>query len=414
MLSKIRLISYKILLEILVDKNKSKIVIDTYLTDTVEHKNQINNLVFGVLRYYFIFKNFLKLKTKKEPLIKASVVFYMAFYEFFFNNSSKLYAIKSEYLSLLDKYKLSKYKPLLYAILVKLNKEEFNFFFKDINKFYPVFFINELKNINNLDLSIYINNLLTKPSFGVFISNNKLLEEIKNKYELNSFLNFYYTKNSSILKSTYLENKSIYIQDLASQIPASLIDYNSNIKVLDLCSAPGGKAINIASNLLKHNNKNKLVAVEKNRTKYISLLDNIKHFNNIDALNEDLFDLKFNYFFDYVLLDPPCSSLGTVKRHPEVLINKNSIDINLADLQYKILVKAASFVKVHGFLIYSVCTFTNIETYGLIDRFLSNFSFSIVRIDNKNIFKDNFYINTAYFNDIMDTHFIVKLKKNKD
>jgi 16S rRNA C967 or C1407 C5-methylase (RsmB/RsmF family) len=157
-----------------------------------------------------------------------------------------------------------------------------------------------------------------------------------------------------------------------------------------------------------------------------------------------LFDLNYKEVFDYVLLDAPCSSLGTVKKHPEVLINKEKIDDNFKNLQTSMLKKAFSFLKKGGYLIYSVCTFTQLETFEVLsafnfDKLKKNNNISNINNVFNNIFKDkkadkskniinsfslfkipqlyniitfdDFYINTIKFNDIMDTHFIVKIKK---
>jgi len=416
MLSKVRLISYKILVQILINKNKSKIVLDKYLKNDTPYKNQINNIVFGVLRYFYVFRAFLKDNAKKNIVLKAELVFYMAYFELLFNSSSKLYIVKSQYLALLDMLKLSHYKALLYALLLKLNIDDYNIFIKkNIKNAYPSFFIEYLKELGDIDIQKYLLNLLEKPYFGVWFVDDSLRDKVISEFNLKIFNNeFYYTNDAALLNSIYLKERKIYIQDLASQIPASLINYNSNIKILDLCSAPGGKTINIASNLIKYNNLNRLKSVEKSKFKFNILKENVKNFNNIDAINDDLFNLNFKDIFDYVLVDAPCSALGTIKRHPEVLINFNNTKQELFKLQYEILEKSATFIKKGGFLIYAVCTFTALESKEVLDKFLlNNSNFNLVNLEAsyKNLFKNNFYINTAIYNDIMDTHFIVKLEK---
>lgn len=351
------------------------------------------------------------------PILDVEIIIMMGIYELNFNKSSKDYAVYSQYLNLLDILKLSKFKSLLNGVLAKFPKE---LDLTNISKMFPKFFVDELI---GLDKNKYLLNTLEKPKLSFIINDTKdktasEIKELIGKDNFKTFLNndYYYSEKTDLLKENFLSSGYIYIQDLASQFVSDLIVYDDKIKVLDLCSAPGGKTINTAIKLLKHKNKNSIVSVEKSKSRFEILEGNIKTLGllNINLKNEDIFELNYNEEFDYIIVDPPCSALGTYKRHPEVLLQKNNVSSNFSKLQLEILLKVKKFLKPGGKIIYSVCTFTKSETTDLVKEFLKNEEFHQVQLpDFFDIFNNSFFINTASYNELMDTHFITVLEKNK-
>lgn len=410
MISPQRISSFKILKDIIVFGEKSDFAFKKYL-EPETNTNQIYNLVFGVLRYYFIFNNYLKNNIKRMPDHEVQIIMMMGIYELNFMNSSKDYAVYSQYLNFLDFLKLSKFKALFNGVLAKVPKK---IDLTNILKMYPKNFISELKDV---DIEKYLLNTLEKPKLAFILNSakdktkNEILDAIDN-YKI--FLNtYYYSDNADLLKEDFLKSGYIYIQDIGAQLVADLINYDTKVKVLDLCSAPGGKTINIAIKLLEHGNNNSIISVEKSKFKYDILESNIKTLglNNVVLLNQNILDLKFNEEFDYIVLDPPCSALGTYRRHPEVLFNSSQ---KLNKIQLELLNKAKDFLKPGGKIIYSVCTFTKGETTDVISEFLKNSNFRQLELPEKfKIFKNSFFINTAMYNDIMDTHFITVLEKTQ-
>jgi len=147
-------------------------------------------------------------------------------------------------------------------------------------------------------------------------------------------------------------------------------------KYLDLCSAPGSK-LSIA--LLAYP-KAQIWAVEKNLTRYNSTL---KRLRQNPAIHQELHRLRFinadalelmatieTASMDFILLDAPCSALGTILNHPEFLtLKKSQLFDYLSDLQFDLLSKALSLLKPGGQMIYSVCTFRKEECEMVIKRF---------------------------------------------
>ncbi|MGH7929734.1 MAG: RsmB/NOP family class I SAM-dependent RNA methyltransferase, partial [Candidatus Binatia bacterium] len=77
--------------------------------------------------------------------------------------------------------------------------------------------------------------------------------------------------------------------------------------------------------------------------------------------------------YDRILVDAPCSGLGTLRSHPEIKWNRNDADLKrLSRLQQTILARAASCLKTGGVLVYSTCTLTRDENENVVEKFLRN------------------------------------------
>jgi 16S rRNA (cytosine967-C5)-methyltransferase len=159
----------------------------------------------------------------------------------------------------------------------------------------------------------------------------------------------------------------IYLQDEASQLVARLAAIRSNplrsqiskMRFLDLCAAPGGKTTLLASLIPA----DALVAAGDLRLHRLRTMkeqserlgfDNI-HLLQLDASAPLPFDQQEG--FDVILLDAPCSGLGTLQRHPEIKLRMTEERIaRLAELQKRLIANAARHLCVGGLLVYSVCS----------------------------------------------------------
>jgi 16S rRNA (cytosine967-C5)-methyltransferase len=159
----------------------------------------------------------------------------------------------------------------------------------------------------------------------------------------------------------------IYLQDEASQLVAHLAAIRSNplgsrisnLRFLDLCAAPGGKTTLLAS-LLPADALVVAGDLRLHRLRTMKELDerlgayNI-HLVQLDAAAPLPFDQREG--FDVVLLDAPCSGLGTLQRHPEIKLRMSEGRIaGLAELQKRLIVNAARQLSLGGLLVYSVCS----------------------------------------------------------
>jgi len=169
-----------------------------------------------------------------------------------------------------------------------------------------------------------------------------------------------------------------YAQDPATWLAAALADVQPGEGVLDLCAAPGGKASYLIE-ALGDDPKGALVALDQPGPRIEQLDENLRRWAINDEGPEvhlvalDLLEAQADELgaFNAVLLDAPCSNTGVIRRRPDI---KHRLKLeNLAEyaeLQLKLLTKAAAFVAEGGRLIYSTCSLEPEENADVVERFL--------------------------------------------
>ena len=172
--------------------------------------------------------------------------------------------------------------------------------------------------------------------------------------------------------------------------------------IIDMCSAPGGKATHIAE-LMKDNGN--ILAFDIHEHK-VSLIDNSAKRLGLKSINAHVgdsavYNSKLNGIADRVLCDVPCSGWGIIRRKPDIKLSHTDL-CELYDIQKKILDNGAKYVKIGGCIVYSTCTVNKKENEEIISEFLSK---------NKNFEKT--YEKTFYPNiDGCDGFYVCRLNKN--
>ena len=168
--------------------------------------------------------------------------------------------------------------------------------------------------------------------------------------------------------SKLFEQGAIMPQSRASMLVARTLAPQPGERVLDMCAAPGAKATHIAALL---GNEGEVLAVEKNGGRARALEENCERMGAtcVTVREADAADVEGE--FDRVLLDAPCSDLGTLQSRPDVRWKKNQGDVESLVLeQERLLDAAADRVRSGGTLVYSTCTISPEENERQIDRFL--------------------------------------------
>lgn len=142
-----------------------------------------------------------------------------------------------------------------------------------------------------------------------------------------------------------------WVQDAAAAIPARLFGDVAGKSIADLCAAPGGKTAQLATAGAR------VTAIDRSPNRVMRLRDNLVRLNlGAETLVTDATDWTSEPF-DGVLLDAPCASTGTTRRHPDIAWLKSEADIGaLAMLQRRLLQKSVSLLKPGGTLIYCTCS----------------------------------------------------------
>lgn len=155
-----------------------------------------------------------------------------------------------------------------------------------------------------------------------------------------------------------------WVQDVAAQLPAMVMGAMAGKRVADFCAAPGGKT----AQLIAHGAQ--VTALEQSAPRITRLRDNLDRLSmEADLIETDLFDHQPDQPYDAILLDAPCSSLGTIRRHPDVQWTKSpELVRELADLQARMIAHAATCLALGGQLVFANCSLDREEGEDMVAR----------------------------------------------
>lgn len=212
----------------------------------------------------------------------------------------------------------------------------------------------------------------------------------------------------------------VTFQSPSSILAVKALGVTDGAQILDICSAPGGKAVYM-SELCPHG---KVVACDlyPHRVALIQKYKNRMHTPNVKAVQADacVLNEEWKDTFDFVLCDAPCSCLGTFKKHPDVFLNKDESCISeLATTQRQILENAAKYLKVGGAMVYSTCTLFEEENENVVHDFLEkNVDFVLEHISGLERIDGGKYLDKKGMIQILphdeyDGFFIAKIRRVK-
>lgn len=167
-------------------------------------------------------------------------------------------------------------------------------------------------------------------------------------------------------KSKWFQNGCFMVQDPASMLPAHLLEPEAGDRVLDLCAAPGGKSTHLAELC---NDTGFVLSLDLQWGRLKALEDNTARLGlgSVRAVCGDGVHPPLRGGFDRVLVDAPCSGLGTLRRHPDLKWNLRPEALSrLAGTQRALLRSGSELCKNGGLIVYSVCTFTRQETLDVV------------------------------------------------
>ena len=249
-------------------------------------------------------------------------------------------------------------------------------------------FVKNMKILLAEDYGLYEAAMHEKPIRGIRcnplkISKQKFLNIFPHKLEQIS-----YEENGFVLETDEKLGNGLlhmsgcfYLQEPSSMMPVACLNVDSDARVLDLCAAPGGKssqvAVKIPDGLLVSNE------IVTNRAKV--LFSNIERMGirNSVVLNDtpDNIAGKLEGFFDAVIVDAPCGGEGMFRKDPSTIEewNIDRLESN-HQRQIEILKSADKCLKQGGKLVYSTCTFSEIENEDVILEFLENHDYQILEV----------------------------------
>lgn len=261
------------------------------------------------------------------------------------------------------------------------------------------------------DLTLRVNRL--KIDFNYFLSQ---LEQHQIQFSRSEYLDFFVrVKHMAGIGGSEMFRQGFFVvQDESAGLAVQLLDPKPGDRVIDLCSAPGGKATFIGE-LMK--NVGEIVAIDRYETR-LNLVKSAcqrlgianAHFVAADAVTLQTAQAE------KVLVDAPCSGLGVLSKKPDAKWKREPEDLTrLVQSQRAILENAAKHVKPDGVLVYSTCTTEPEENLGLIRSFLADHpEFGIENASqfvNSRLVTSDGYIETFPHRHAMDGSFAIRLKR---
>ena len=157
-----------------------------------------------------------------------------------------------------------------------------------------------------------------------------------------------------------------WVQDAAAALPARLFGDIKDKRIADICAAPGGKTAQLAA-AGAH-----VTAVDRSERRLLRVQENLTRLHlTAQTITADATEWQAEPF-DGVLIDAPCSSTGTIRRHPDIAWLKRETDIAaLADLQRRLLDRAVELVAPGGVIVYCTCSLETDEGEQQIADFLA-------------------------------------------
>ena len=207
------------------------------------------------------------------------------------------------------------------------------------------------------------------------------------------------------------------IQDSSAQLVTHLLDPQPGETIIDACAAPGGKTTHIAELI---GDRGRIIAADRAAKRLNKVRENAARLQlrSIEIVAGDSRNQpEFANIADRVLLDAPCSGLGTLHKRPDIRWRKTAQAIGeLFELQKELLEQASNWVKPKGILVYATCTLNVLENEKVIQSFLENNSnWSIQSPPNaiaQNWVTSEGWIKVYPHRDNMDGFFMVKLVRN--
>lgn len=436
-----RELAFKTLYDIERNKNYSNISINKNFKNvniSDQEKGLATELIYGIIenKYYlnYIIDKLSKIKSKKmSTYVKISL--WLGIYQILFLDSIKDHAAVNESVNLIKKYdkkssgfvnailrNVLRQKDSIMEIKDKDIKDELSIKYSYnpwiVEKWIKDFgqeFAEDLLDANAEKPNLYIRTNTLKISRDELIG--KLAKEGIKCTKVNGIDEAIMVQNLKNIEGNELFKLGYFtIQDISSMLVGKIANPEKDSKVLDICSAPGGKTTHVATIM---ENTGQVIArdVFDHKLKLIKSTVNRLGLTNVSIENRDALKLDDNSIdkFDYVLADVPCSGLGIIRRKPEIKFKEASELSGLPDIQSKILNNASKYVKENGTLIYSTCTIHDEENIDVVEQFLKeNKNFELVPIENINIDLDNQekgYIKIYPNIHGMDGFFIAKLKR---
>jgi len=371
-----RLVALEAICSVVLDKRS--------LSSIVYHQDDsalTKSLVFGTIRFYHqlndIVTGLLNHSLEKEDL-DIHCLMLLGAYQILYSKVA-IHASIYETVNVLNALDKSWAKGLVNAILRQIDRDQ-ALLKQQIHYSHPTWMVKKIKQNypDNFEQIFSQNNIQAPmtirihPQYSVNEYQHRLTEFGTNAKTVNVAPQaLVLEKPVSVYDLPDFESGSCYVQDASAQLAAHLLAPASQERILDACSAPGGKTTHLCE--LAPNAS--VVALDSDLERLDRVKQNIQRFklNNVDIIqgNAQQQDWWDGELFDKILLDAPCSATGVIRRHPDIkLLRKPKDIVNLVKLQAQILDNLWQMLKPGGTLLYATCSILKSENELQISQFI--------------------------------------------
>jgi 16S rRNA (cytosine967-C5)-methyltransferase len=234
----------------------------------------------------------------------------------------------------------------------------------ELLKEYDKKFVTELLNANNIKPDITIRANLLKTSRDDLFNLLRLKRVDCRKGNLQDSI--------KVKKLTDFGTQLYTVQDEAAQLACLKLDPKPGEKILDACSAPGGKTTYIAQ-LMENKGRVDAWDIHPHR---VRLVEEAAKTLGIDIIKANVknateYTTAFNGHYDRILLDVPCTGIGVIRKKPDIKWTRKVEDIDeMVEIQSQILDTCSEYLRTGGRLVYSTCTVFKRENEEQIERVL--------------------------------------------
>ncbi len=249
-------------------------------------------------------------------------------------------------------------------------------------------FLTRMKRILGVEYENFLHSLDNPSVKSIYVNQNKIdVGKFRNlvdfeispiQYEKAGF----YVDNIKLGRHPLHHAGAFYIQEPSAMFTVNTLRFKGNERVLDLCSAPGGKSIQIANRIPD----GILVSNEIVKSRSEILYSNIERMGlkNVIITNDTTKNICEAYAnsFDVVVADAPCSGEGMFRKGSDMIAAWNpSLNVMCATRQLDILDNANLALRQGGYLIYSTCTYSLEENEQVVREFLSKYNYELININ---------------------------------
>ena len=374
------ILAFEVLLSIYKDGAYSTIELNKRV-DGASNQAIVTRIVYGVLQKDVQLEYYLGKIVSKRPSKTITVLLKLGLYCILYIDSIPKYALVNNIVTICEKYGKRQLKGFVNATLKNFDVDKIELPNDKVERLsvkasVPLWLVKKYvkqygfeKSEEFLNAPIFTKEHLRNNSRRLSLTQleDKLIEH-NIEYE-RSQAGGLFVGNCAYVKKL-CEMGECTFQSMTSMLAVKALDIKDGEKVLDLCSAPGGKSVYI-SELTKED----VVAcdIHEHRLELIRAYANRMGAKNIKIIQNDgcVFNREFENKFDKTLCDAPCSGFGVASKKPDIYLNASADKIDaLAQIQYQLLTNASKYTKRR--IVYSTCTLLREENYNIVGKFVKN------------------------------------------